>query len=83
MVSDVAPVEQAQACHLSFVTDEKYVPFLKTTQAGAVLITRALVKDEVQLANDKAALILVENARGAGLNVGESEMLGVESYEPG
>ncbi len=65
MVSDVAPVEQAQACHLSFVTDEKYVPFLKTTQAGAVLITRALVKDDMQLTNDKAALILVENARGA------------------
>ena len=26
MVSDVAPIEQAQARHLSFITDTKYLP---------------------------------------------------------
>ena len=40
LVSDVAPIEQAQTQHLTFVTEEKYLPFLASTQAGVVLITR-------------------------------------------
>ena len=28
-VSDVAPIEQAQAQHLTFITDEKYLPYLE------------------------------------------------------
>ena len=28
-VSDVAPIEQAQAQHLTFITDEKYLPYLQ------------------------------------------------------
>ena len=42
-VSDVAPIEQAQAQHLTFITDEKYLPYLASTKAGVVLITRSVV----------------------------------------
>ena len=65
-VSDVAPIEQAQARHLSFVTEEKYLPFLKTTRAGVVLINDGLINDDaIASLNDAQALILVDNARGA------------------
>ena len=63
-MSDVAPIESAQARHLSFITEEKYLPFLKTTQAGVVLINDGLMNDDALL-NDGQALIVVENARGA------------------
>lgn len=66
MVRDVAPIESAQSHHLSFITDEKYLPFLKTTRAGVVLINDGLINDDATVSlNDKQALILVENARGA------------------
>lgn len=69
MVSDVAPIEHAEAKHLSFVTDEKYIPCLQNTKAGVVLITRSLVKDSSSLPlegeSEGACFILVENARGA------------------
>ena len=42
MVSDVAPIESAEARHLAFITDEKYLHFLKTTRAGVVLINEGL-----------------------------------------
>ena len=68
-VSDVAPIEQAESKHLSFVTEEKYLPHLQNTKAGVVLITRSLVKDSSSLPlkgeSEGACLILVENARGA------------------
>lgn len=68
-VSDVAPIEQAQAKHLSFVTDEKYLPYLQNTQAGVVLITRSLVEGKITFPDGEGkaggAFILVENARGA------------------
>ena len=68
-VSDVAPIEQAQARHLSFVTDEKYLPYLQNTQAGVVLITRSLVEGKITFPDGEGkaggAFILVENARGA------------------
>jgi len=64
-VSDVAPIEQAQAKHLSFITDEKYSACLETTQAGVVLITKGLKNlADCQDLPDRA-VIEVENARGA------------------
>lgn len=66
-VSDVAPVEQAQAHQLSFVTEEKYLPFIATSQAGVILVTQSLLNDSIIAAaqNASSALIAVENARGA------------------
>ena len=68
-VSDVAPIEQAQAQHLSFITDEKYLPFLQDTKAGVVLVTRSLVEGKISFPEGEGkaggAVILVENARGA------------------
>lgn len=63
-VSDVAPVESAQAHHLSFITEEKYLPYLATTQAGVVLVTKALI-EPASISNQHSAVILVKNARGA------------------
>lgn len=66
MVRDVAPIEQAEAHHLSFITDEKYLPLLATTKAGVVLVTASLIADKpVQPADSETAVIAVENARGA------------------
>lgn len=69
MVRDVAPIESAEGYHLSFITDEKYLPYLETTKAGVVLVTESLA-ETVKTAyaegqkTDKA-VIFVENARGA------------------
>ena len=69
MVSDVAPIEKAEARHLSFITEEKYLPYLETTQAGAVLVSEGLRKTGdglmARFEESKQAIILVENARGA------------------
>lgn len=65
MVRDVAPIEQAQAHHLSFITDEKYMPLLATTKAGVVLVSKGLVGECVNVPDENRAVILVENARGA------------------
>lgn len=69
MVSDVAPIESADAKHLTFITDEKYLPYLKNTKAGVVLITRSLVDGKIAFPEGEGkaggAVILVENARGA------------------
>ncbi|MBO4249977.1 MAG: UDP-3-O-(3-hydroxymyristoyl)glucosamine N-acyltransferase [Paludibacteraceae bacterium] len=66
MVSDVAPVESAEPHHLSFITDEKYIPFLQTTHAGIVLVTKSLIQEEqLSTINGQLSIILVENARGA------------------
>lgn len=68
-VSDVAPIEQAQTQHLTFVTEEKYLPFLASTQAGVVLITRSLVGGKMNFPDGEGkaggAFILVDNARAA------------------
>ena len=67
-VSDVAPIESAQPHQLSFVTEEKYLPLLKDTHAGVVLITSSLA-EHLCLPDGEGkagpAYILVENARGA------------------
>ena len=64
-VRDVAPIESAQAQHLSFVTDAKYLPLLETSHAGVILMTKGL-KDSKDFKDlRERAVILVENARGA------------------
>lgn len=69
MVSDVAPIESAQAHHLSFITDAKYLPFITTSKAGVILITRSVVEGKITFPEGEGkaggAVILVENARGA------------------
>lgn len=69
MVSDVAPIEKAEPQHLTFVTEEKYLPYLQNTKAGVVLITRSLVEGKITFPDGEGkaggAFILVENARGA------------------
>jgi UDP-3-O-[3-hydroxymyristoyl] glucosamine N-acyltransferase len=62
-VRDVGPVESAREHQLSFITDEKYLPYLRTTHAGVVLVTRSLY-DEGMLSG-AFAVITVDNARGA------------------
>ena len=64
MVSDVAPIEKAEARHLAFITDSKYLPYLETSKAGVVLVSKGLAISDYRLA-DGQAVILVENARGA------------------
>ena len=69
MVSDVAPIESAESKHLSFLTDEKYLPYLQQTKAGVLLITRSVVEGKITFPEGEGknggAIILVENARGA------------------
>lgn len=65
MVSDVAPIEKAEARHLAFITEEKYLPHLETSHAGVVLMTASLVNQQSVISNQQSAIILVENARGA------------------
>lgn len=69
MVSDVAPIESADAKHLTFLTDEKYLPYLQNTKAGVLLITRSLVEGKIAFPEGEGksggAVILVDNARGA------------------
>lgn len=68
-VSDVAPIETAEAHHLSYITDEKYMPLIETTNAGALLVSDRFAERAKTAFAEKAktgqALILVENARGA------------------
>ena len=65
-VCDVAPVESARSHQLSFITEDKYLPFLKTTQAGVILMNEGLINDDATASlNGEQALILVPNARGA------------------
>ena len=62
MVSDVAPIEKAEARHLAFITEEKYLPYLKTSHAGVILVSNRFAERAKSTDN---AIILVENARGA------------------
>lgn len=65
MVDDVAPIESAQSHQLSFVTEEKYVPYIETGHAGVVLVTKSLLSAFDFDRSGLPAIILVENARGA------------------
>jgi len=68
-VRDVAPIEQAESWHLSFITDEKYLSCLQTTKAGVILITRSIVEGKITFPEGEGkaggAVILVDNARGS------------------
>ena len=62
-VQDVAPVESAQPNQLSYITEDKYLPFLATTKAGIVLITESLLSGEKL--SPQTTLVVVPNARQA------------------
>ena len=68
-VSDVAPIESAQPHQLSFVTEEKYLPSIETSNAGVVLVSDRFAERAktayAERAKTDQALIFVENARGA------------------
>lgn len=61
-VNDVSPIEQGKPGTLSYVTDQRFLPALATTEASVVLLTRDLYDTSVTC---KATLILVPNARQA------------------
>lgn len=65
MVRDVAPIEHAESQHLSFLTDEKYLPYIETSNAGVILVSASLNDKMIAPLNDGQAIIVVENARGA------------------
>lgn len=60
-VTDVSPIEKALPGTLCFVGDEKYLPYLASTDAGIVLLSSHLTFE----GQTRATLIRVENARGA------------------
>lgn len=60
-VRDVAKIETAEAGTLCFVNDEKYTPYLATTKASVVLMTKTIAYE----GETAATLVLVDNARGA------------------
>ena len=64
-VCDVAPIESAQAHQLTYVTEEKYLPYIETSHAGVILLSASLNDKMIAPLNDGQAIILVENARGA------------------
>ena len=68
-VSDVAPIEHAQAKHLSFITDVKYLPCLQNTQAGVILISRSVFENTSSTLNSDSTagktLVILDNARAA------------------
>jgi len=60
-VSNVAGLETAKEGDLCFLGDEKYLPYLVTTEASVVLISKGIAFE----GETKATLIRVDNARGA------------------
>ncbi len=69
MVRDVAPIEHAESQHLSFLTDEKYLPFIVTSNAGVILVSDRFAERAktayAEREKTDTAIIVVENARGA------------------
>jgi UDP-3-O-[3-hydroxymyristoyl] glucosamine N-acyltransferase len=61
-IHDVSPIEQGVAGTLSYVTDQRFLPALASTEASVVLLTRDLYDSSLTTA---ATLILVPNARQA------------------
>lgn len=62
VINDVSPIEQGRPNTLSYVTDQRFLPALATTEASVVLLTRDLYDASL---STKATLILVPNARQA------------------
>lgn len=60
-VQDVCPIEEGRAGCLSFLYDKKYLPYLSSTRASVVLLSRGLELP----ASTPATLVVVENARAA------------------
>ena len=60
-VHNVSGIETAKEGDLCFLCDAKYLPYLATTQASVVLLSRQLVYE----GTTQATLIRVDNARGA------------------
>lgn len=60
-VSDFSAIETARRDTLCFVNDDKYVPYLETTEASIVLVSKGLTLPTTC----PPTLIVVENARGA------------------
>ncbi|MCC7384303.1 MAG: UDP-3-O-(3-hydroxymyristoyl)glucosamine N-acyltransferase [Deltaproteobacteria bacterium] len=58
----VMAVDAAAADAVTFVTKPKYLPLLEATQAGAVLISRALLEERAPAIAAPAAVIAVANA---------------------
>ena len=61
-VHDVSPIEEGKPGTLSYVTDQRFLPALATTEASIVLLTRDLYDTSLTC---HATLILVPNARQA------------------
>ena len=61
-VGDVSKIEAGRAGTLSFVADAKFVPYLATTDASIVIISRALVADATDV---RPTMLVVDDARAA------------------
>ncbi|MBQ9522526.1 MAG: UDP-3-O-(3-hydroxymyristoyl)glucosamine N-acyltransferase [Paludibacteraceae bacterium] len=64
-VHNVAGLESAKEGDLAFLGEEKYLPYLETTTASVVLVTKTLIKEPLTANRSTLTVILVENARGA------------------
>ena len=68
-VHNVAGLESAKEGDLAFLGEEKYLPFIETTNAGVLLVSDRFAERAktayAERAKTEMALILVENARGA------------------
>jgi len=65
-VMAVAPLETAQEKDVSFLARRKYLPYLATTRAAAVIVSRGLV--ELEKVPSGTALLLVDDAHLALAN---------------
>ena len=61
-VHDVAKIETAEPGTLCFLYDKNFVPYLSSTRASVVLISKNLYDESL---SSSAALIIVDNARAA------------------
>lgn len=64
-VHNVAGLESAKEGDLAFLGEEKYLPYLETTTASVVLVTKTLIKEPLTANRSTLTVILVKNARGA------------------
>lgn len=62
LLQDVAPLQSAQACHLSFVENRKQLPALAASKAGAVLLNSALASE---IGSISATRLIVEHPQPA------------------
>lgn len=60
VVADVSKIEEGKPNTLSFITDAKYIKYLKDTKASVVLLSK-----DIEHTDTAATIIKVDNARGA------------------